>query len=110
MNFPASRGSEFRRQVNPTIDRFHALGLHNDQGFDEITTAGASVEHWNEEAGAVWLRRIADIYEHIIWLNPTPERQWEQTPSIKLVRQLIGERMFPLTLDGLERAMKELAR
>ena len=73
----------------------------------EITTAGASVEHWNEEAG---LTRVADIYEHLVWLNPTPERQWETTPSIKLIKQLVGERMFPLTLEGLERAMKELAR
>jgi uncharacterized protein with von Willebrand factor type A (vWA) domain len=76
----------------------------------EITTAGASVEHWNEEAGAVWIQRVADIYDHLIWLNPTPERQWEHTPSIKLVQQLVGGRMFPLTLEGLERAMKELAR
>jgi uncharacterized protein with von Willebrand factor type A (vWA) domain len=76
----------------------------------EITTAGASVEHWNEEAGAVWVQRVADIYEHMIWLNPTPERQWGHTPSIQLLRQLVGDRMFPLTLEGLDRAMKELAR
>jgi uncharacterized protein with von Willebrand factor type A (vWA) domain len=76
----------------------------------EITTAGASVEHWNEEAGAAWVQRVADIYDHLIWLNPTPERQWEHTPSIKLLQQLVGGRMFPLTLEGLERAMKELAR
>jgi uncharacterized protein with von Willebrand factor type A (vWA) domain len=76
----------------------------------EITHSGGSVEHWNEEAGSVWLQRVADIYEHIVWLNPTPERQWGHSPSTQLIRQLIGERMFPMTLDGLDRAMKELAR
>ena len=76
----------------------------------EITHSGGSVEHWNEEAGATWLARVAEIYEHAVWLNPTPERQWSHSPSIALVKQLIGDRMFPMTLDGLERAMKELAR
>ncbi|CAN7231948.1 VWA domain-containing protein [Phenylobacterium sp. LjRoot219] len=76
----------------------------------EITHAGGSVEHWNEEAGGVWLQRVADIYEHLVWLNPVPERQWEHTNSVNLIKQLVGGRMFPMTLDGLERAMKELAR
>jgi uncharacterized protein with von Willebrand factor type A (vWA) domain len=76
----------------------------------EITYPGGSVEHWNEEAGAVWIDRVANIYEHMIWLNPTPERHWDHTPSIGVMRQLVGERMFPLTLEGLERAMRELAR
>jgi uncharacterized protein with von Willebrand factor type A (vWA) domain len=76
----------------------------------EITHPGGSVEHWNAEAGGVWMERIAQIYEHIIWLNPTPERQWDHSPSIALIRQRVGDRMFPLTLAGLERAMKELAR
>ena len=76
----------------------------------EITYPGGSVEHWNEEAGAVWLDRVANIYEHMIWLNPTAERHWDYTPSIGVMKQLMGDRMFPLTIDGLEKAMRELSR
>jgi len=76
----------------------------------EITYPGGSVEHWNEEAGAVWIERLCNIFEHAVWLNPTGERHWDYTPSIEVVKQLMGDRMFPLTLDGLAKAMKELAR
>lgn len=76
----------------------------------EITYPGGSVEHWNEEAGAVWIDRVAQIYQHIVWLNPVPEKHWEYTPSIGLIRQLIKDRMYPLTIQGLENAMKELTR
>jgi uncharacterized protein with von Willebrand factor type A (vWA) domain len=77
----------------------------------EITYPGGSVEHWNEEAGAVWLQRVTDIYERIVWLNPTPRAHWDHTPSIQLVREIIGHhRMFPLTLEGLDGAMRELSR
>ena len=76
----------------------------------EITYPGGSVEHWNEEPGAVWLGRVADIYEHIVWLNPTAERHWEYTPSVGVIKQLVNDRMYPLTLAGLEKAMRELAR
>jgi len=76
----------------------------------EITYPGGSVEHWNEEAGAVWLDRVAQIYSHLVWLNPIPEKHWEYTPSIGLVRQLVAGRMYPLTLAGLDSAMRELGR
>jgi hypothetical protein len=76
----------------------------------EITYPGGSVEHWNEEAGAVWVDRVTQIFESVIWLNPTAERHWDYTPSIDVMRQLIGDRMFPLTLEGLEKGMKQLAR
>ncbi len=76
----------------------------------EITYPGGSVEHWNEEAGAVWIDRVANIFERMVWLNPTAERHWDYTPSIGVMKQLVGDRMFPLTLDGLEKAMKELSR
>lgn len=77
----------------------------------EVTYPGGSVEHWNEEPGAVWLKRVAEIYESCVWLNPVPERQWEYTPSIGLIQDVIGgQRMFPMTLSGLERAMRELGR
>jgi uncharacterized protein len=76
----------------------------------EIVYPGGSVEHWNEEAGQVWLQRMLDQFEHSIWLNPVPERHWEYTPSIKMLKQVMADRMFPLTLDGLDKAMKELNR
>src|SRR5215467_7211428 len=76
----------------------------------EISVPGGSVEHMNEEAGAQWLRRVTDIYQHCAWLNPVPESHWGWTPSIKLMRELLGERMYPLTIEGLDRAMRELMR
>jgi hypothetical protein len=77
----------------------------------EITYPGGSVEHWNEEPGAIWLKRVTDIYESVAWLNPVPERHWDHTPSVGLIRDLIGEkRMFPITLQGLDGAMRELGR
>jgi len=76
----------------------------------EITYPGGSVEHWNEEPGAVWIDRVAQHWNSVAWLNPTPQRHWDHTPSIGVMRQLVGERMFPLTLEGLEAAMRELVR
>ena len=76
----------------------------------EITYPGGSVEHWNEEAGAAWLSRVAQVYPKTIWINPVPEKHWQYTHSIQMIRQLMGDRMFPLTLEGLDRAVKELAR
>jgi uncharacterized protein len=77
----------------------------------EITYPGGSVEHWNEEAGAEWLKRLTDVYPHFVWLNPVDPKYWRLTPSIEIVRDIIGpSRMFPLTLAGLEGAMRELAR
>jgi uncharacterized protein with von Willebrand factor type A (vWA) domain len=76
----------------------------------EISVPGGSVEHMNEEPGAAWMRRVTDIYEHAVWLNPVPEAQWGWTPSIKMMRELMGGRMYPLTLEGLDRAMRELMR
>jgi len=76
----------------------------------EITYAGGSVEHWNEEPGGVWLERVTQIYENAVWLNPVAERHWEYTPSLQIIKQIMGERMYPLTLEGLDRAMRELSR
>ncbi len=76
----------------------------------EIAMPGGSVEHWNEEAGAVWLQRLAEIYDKVVWLNPTPERFWNYTQSVQMVKELVGDRMFPLTIEGLDKAMKELGR
>jgi uncharacterized protein len=76
----------------------------------EIAAPGGSVEHFNEEPGAAWIERISRTYKASVWLNPVAERDWEHTQSIRMMRQLMGERMYPLTLEGLERAMRELAR
>jgi uncharacterized protein with von Willebrand factor type A (vWA) domain len=76
----------------------------------EVTYPGGSVEHWNEEAGAIWLDRVAQIYEHAVWLNPVAEKHWEYTPSIGLIQQIMSGRMYPLTLGGLDTAMRELNR
>ncbi len=76
----------------------------------EIAYPGGSVEHHNPEAGAVWMRRLTDIYHHAIWLNPQPEERWGYYESIGLAKQLMGDRMFPLTLQGLEAGMRELTR
>jgi uncharacterized protein with von Willebrand factor type A (vWA) domain len=76
----------------------------------EVTYPGGSVEHWNEEPGAIWLDRVTQTFEHCVWLNPVAEKHWEYTPSIGLMQQLFGQRMFPLTLGGLDKAMRELNR
>ncbi len=74
----------------------------------EITQPGGSVEHWNPEAGALWMQRLTDHFPRLIWLNPEPEDRWEHTPSIRVTRALVGERMFPMTLAGLDRAIVAL--
>lgn len=76
----------------------------------EITMPGGSVEHWNEEAGAVWLKRATQQWDKVAWLNPSPERYWGYSASVGLVREVIDERMYPLTLEGLEKAMRTLAK
>lgn len=76
----------------------------------EILRPGASVEYNNKEAGAVWLRRMTDTWPHAIWLNPEPEHYWPYRQSIGLIHELLGGRMFPLTLDGLERGMRILSK
>ena len=76
----------------------------------EIAIAGGSVEHNNPEPGSLWLQRIAQTYPRTIWLNPVPQNQWQWTQSITMIRQLLSGRMYPLTIEGLEEAMRELSR
>jgi uncharacterized protein len=76
----------------------------------ELTHAGGSVEHFNEEPGALWLKRIAGTYDKVAWLNPSSEKYWHFTPSTDMISRTLSGRMFPLTLDGLDRAMKALLR
>ncbi len=76
----------------------------------EIAMPGGSVEHWNEEAGEVWMRRLTERFQKSVWLNPVQQHLWGYTQSIRQIGGLMGGRMFPLTLDGLDGAMKALTR
>jgi uncharacterized protein with von Willebrand factor type A (vWA) domain len=76
----------------------------------EITHTGASIEQWNDEAGALWLQRLNRAFPHLVWLNPEPGERWQHTASIRMVRDLVGGRMFALTLAGLEQAIAALKR
>jgi hypothetical protein len=112
--------SQSRRHTEriPTMDVLHTYGedyqvvIVGDAAMSpyEITHPGGSVEHFNDEAGAVWLRRLVDTFPHLAWLNPMPRHAWEFTHSTQLIRQLIDDRMYPMTLEGLESAMRELAK
>ena len=75
----------------------------------EIAQPGGSVEHWNEEAGALWMHRITEVYDKVIWLNPLPETEWEYTQSVAMTRQLLAMHMYPLSLRGLEQGMSYLS-
>jgi uncharacterized protein with von Willebrand factor type A (vWA) domain len=74
----------------------------------EIAYPGGAVEHWNEEAGQVWMKRFLDTWSRAIWLNPVPQQQWIYTESIGIMRKLLDGRMYPLTLGGLDAAISEL--
>ena len=76
----------------------------------EITQPGGSVEGWNAESGAVWMQRLVAAFPRLVWLNPEPRERWEYTPSVRMARDLIGARMFSLTLEGLDAAIRELRR
>lgn len=103
-------------EKTPTLDITHKYGADYKLIFVgdatmspyEIVYAGGSVEHWNDEPGAVWIKRLLNTYQKAIWLNPEPEERWAFTPSIKLTNELMDKRMFPLTLDGLDKGIKAL--
>ena len=76
----------------------------------EITHAGGSVEHWNEEAGAIWISRFMGWYDKIVWINPTPQETWEYSTSVAMTQELVEGRMFPLTIRGLEEGMHLLSK
>jgi uncharacterized protein with von Willebrand factor type A (vWA) domain len=104
--------------TTPTWDVLHTYGhdykviFVGDAAMSpyEIMVAGGSVEHFNAEAGAVWMERVTRTYPACVWLNPVAENEWNYTQSIGLIRQIVSGRMYPLTLDGLDRAMRELVR
>ena len=76
----------------------------------EVSHVGGSVEHWNEEPGGVWMQRMADHYDKLVWLNPAPESYWGQGGSLGMIRTIVDDHMYPLTLQGLEAAMRELSK
>ncbi|MER8801932.1 VWA domain-containing protein [Mesorhizobium sp. M0018] len=105
-------------EVIPTFDLLHKYGpdykviVVGDASMSpyEIAQPGGSVEHWNKEAGAVWLGRLLQQWPNAIWLNPEDAKNWGFTHSIAMIRDIFGGRMFPLTLAGLEAATKQLSR
>ena len=110
----------WRRHVErtPTLEVMHKF----DQGYKlilvgdatmapyELSEPGGSVEHMNAETGEAWLKRLLMTYPKAVWLNPVPERYWQGTESISMIHKIMDGRMFPLTLDGLDRAMRRLQR
>jgi uncharacterized protein len=97
-------------EILRTHDPGHKIVLVGDASMSpyEIDKEGGSVERWNEEPGRVWMQRLLEHYPKAVWLNPVPEKYWGGTVSIGLIRALMEGRMFPLTLDGIDRAMREL--
>jgi hypothetical protein len=95
-----------------TYDANHKIVLVGDASMSpyEIDREGGSVERWNDESGETWMRRMLDFYPKVIWLNPVPEKYWGGTTSIGMIRAIMEERMFPLTIEGIDRAMRELTR
>ncbi len=76
----------------------------------EITNSGGSIEHWNEEPGIVWLKKLSDHFEKIAWLNPVPDDHWDYTSSVCIIKDAFDQRMYALTLKGLETAMTDLSK
>ncbi len=99
-------------EILRTYDPAHKIVLVGDASMSpyEIQKEGGSVERWNDEPGEVWLRRLTDAYPKAVWLNPVPEKYWSGTTSIGMIRALMEDRMFPLTLDGIDRGMRALTR
>lgn len=106
-----------RTEFTPTWDVLHKYGSDykvifvGDASMSpyEIVYPGGSVEHWNAEPGGLWMERFKEAFEKIIWLNPTPENRWHYTQSIEMTQELVDNKMYPLSLKGLEDGMKYLS-
>ena len=112
---------EHRRRMNERIDTFDILHKYSHDykvifvgdatmAPYEITHSGGSVEHWNEEAGAIWMQRLQDTFDKVIWINPTPQDTWEYSTSVALTKELVEDRMYPLTIRGIEEGMNALSK
>ena len=107
-----------RFERTPTQDILHKYGHDYKAVFVgdaamspyEISHPGGSIEHFNEEAGAVWLERIVSEWPAAVWLNPVAQDYWAYSQSTRMIRDLLGDRMYPLTIEGLDGAMRELSR
>jgi uncharacterized protein with von Willebrand factor type A (vWA) domain len=99
-------------EILRTYDPNHKIVLVGDACMSpyEIEKEGGSVERWNDESGQTWMRRLLDHYPKAVWLNPVPEKYWGGTTSIGMIRRIMEDRMFPLTLDGIDRGMRALTR
>ncbi|MBU2323493.1 MAG: VWA domain-containing protein [Gammaproteobacteria bacterium] len=116
--------SVWKNNLRRTSERFSTQDLLHKYGADykvvfvgdaamapyEITQAGGSVEHWNEEPGYVWIKRFMEKYKKLIWINPYPKDTWSYTASTSIMRELLNEQMYPLTLQGLEDGMRFLSK
>ena len=106
------------REVVPIQDVIHKYGADYKlifvgdatMGPYEITYPGGSVEHWNEEPGALWMQRLLNHFKHAIWLNPQLQPYWHYYASVKIIQQIMEERMFPLTIDGIGEGIKALSK
>lgn len=76
----------------------------------EITHAGGSVEHWNEEPGSLWMERFTEFYDRLVWINPTPQETWEYSSSVSMIQNMVEGQMYPLTIRGLEEGMTALSK
>ena len=112
---------EHNRRMNERLDTFDILHKYTHDykvifvgdatmAPYEITHAGGSVEHWNEEAGAIWMQRMQDTFEKVIWINPTPQDTWEYSTSVSLIQKLVEDQMYPLTIAGIEEGMNYLSK
>ena len=112
---------EHNRRMNERIDTFDILHKYTHDykvifvgdatmAPYEITHSGGSVEHWNEEAGAIWMQRFLDGFEKLIWINPTPKDTWEYSTSVALTEKLVEDHMYPLTISGIEEGMNFLSK
>ncbi len=110
-----------RRRHSATIDTWQVLHTYpadykvifvGDASMSpyELIYPGGSVEHWNDEPGGLWLQRMASVYPKAVWLNPVREAWWGNTQSVQMISEIIDGRMFPMTLDGLDGAMRALSR
>jgi uncharacterized protein with von Willebrand factor type A (vWA) domain len=110
--FSAARNRRRHSEKTPTLDIAHKYGSDYKLIFVgdatmspyEIVYAGGSVEHWNEEPGSAWIKRLLNAYPKAVWLNPESQDRWEYTPSTKLIREIMDDRMYPLTIAGLDDA------
>ena len=112
---------EHNRRMNQRLDTFDILHKYTHDykvifvgdatmAPYEITHAGGSVEHWNEEAGAIWMQRLLDTFDKAIWINPTPQDTWEYSTSVSLIQKLVEDQMYPLTIAGIEEGMNYLSK